>query len=81
MSIRELREAKGVTQKFLAKVIGVDVNTLWRWESGSRIPSYRNAQKIAEYFACPLEAVYANPTTPPVTTGCGTGARPMEAAV
>ena len=80
MGIRKLREARGITQKFLAKVLGVDVNTLWRWENGSRVPSHRNAQKIAEYFSCSLEDVYANPTPPPTKTVCETGARLTEAA-
>ena len=34
MKLKELREAKGVTQEELAKVIGVNVRSVNRWAKG-----------------------------------------------
>jgi DNA-binding transcriptional regulator YiaG len=35
---RELREAAGLTQREVGRVIGVDEATVSRWESGARAP-------------------------------------------
>jgi transcriptional regulator with XRE-family HTH domain len=47
--IRELREAKGLTQAALAQAIGVDAQSVSRWERGERTPNamdYRRAMDV-----------------------------------
>ena len=83
MSIKALREKKRLTQHDLARELGVDVNTLWRWENGQRVPSHKNALKLAGFFNCTLDEIYQNPTRPlsgkaTKTRRAGAG---MEAAV
>lgn len=40
-TIKKLREAKGYTQKDLAKALGISIKTLQNWEQGrSRTPEY-----------------------------------------
>ncbi|MDD2465731.1 MAG: helix-turn-helix domain-containing protein, partial [Desulfobulbus sp.] len=54
--IRMVREQKGLTQLYLATVVGVTTDTISRWEN-RRYPSIKveNAQKLAEALEIPLE--------------------------
>lgn len=54
--IRILREQRGVTQLYLATVVGVTTDTISRWEN-RRYPSIKldNAKKLAEALEVPLE--------------------------
>jgi transcriptional regulator with XRE-family HTH domain len=46
--IRELREEKHWSQKYLAEVLGVGQNTLSRWERGAYYPSLAYLSNITE---------------------------------
>ena len=37
--LREWRQSHGLTLEQLAAEVGVELNTLWRWETGSRSPN------------------------------------------
>lgn len=39
MTVREIRNALGLTQDAFAAALGVPTNTLWRWEAGRNKPS------------------------------------------
>jgi transcriptional regulator with XRE-family HTH domain len=54
--IRTVREQKGLTQLYLATVVGVTTDTISRWEN-RRYPSIKldNAKKLAEALEIPLE--------------------------
>jgi transcriptional regulator with XRE-family HTH domain len=56
--VRRLREAKGLTQLYMATVVGVTTDTISRWEN-KRYPSIKedNAQKLAEALEVPLEEI------------------------
>ena len=45
--IKKMRESAGLSQADLAQMIGVDVNTVWRWEK-NRSSSERSIKKIAQ---------------------------------
>lgn len=47
-SIRELREMQGLSQEGFAKVIGVSVRTVARWESGASKPSSLAVGKLEQ---------------------------------
>jgi transcriptional regulator with XRE-family HTH domain len=39
----------------LADYLDVDINTVWRWRAGQRVPSLENQQKICERYGCTFE--------------------------
>lgn len=59
-AIRSLREQKGLTQLYLATVVGVTTDTISRWEN-RRYPSIKldNAKKLAEALEVSLEELLA----------------------
>jgi len=56
--LRELREAKGLTQEELAKALGVTRQTIIAIEKGKYDPSLRLAFKIAKFFKVKIEDVF-----------------------
>src|SRR6266852_9108714 len=46
--ITALREKLGLTKAALARQIGINVNTLWRWERGDRKPNGLHRKIIAD---------------------------------
>lgn len=56
--LRELREAKGLTQEELAKALGVTRQTIIAIEKGKYDPSLRLAFKIARFFNRTIEEIF-----------------------
>jgi len=56
--VRGLREAKGLTQLYIATVVGVTTDTISRWEN-KRYPSIKeeNARKLAEALEVPVDDI------------------------
>ena len=48
--IKELREEAGLTQEQLAEMLGVQRNTIWRWENQRANLSPENRGKLSEIF-------------------------------
>lgn len=46
--LRMTREKLGISQKSLAQKLGVDENTVWRWEAGRSQPSVDLGRQIAD---------------------------------
>jgi transcriptional regulator with XRE-family HTH domain len=63
--IRRIREQKGLTQLYLATVVGVTTDTISRWEN-RRYPSIKqeNGVKLAEALEVELEEILETNTTP-----------------
>ncbi|EFV96561.1 putative transcriptional regulator [Streptococcus sp. 45] len=55
MKLKELRQAKGMTQEELAKVIDVNVRSVNRWEKGQSDIYLQKAIKIARFFEVSLD--------------------------
>lgn len=55
--VRELRLQKGVTQAYLAKVIGVAQNTLSYWEQGKYDIDTQSLQLLADFFGCSVDHI------------------------
>lgn len=66
-SIRYLRRARKVTQRALAKAIGVSANYLTMLEHGHRHPSLKVLSAIADTLDIPLTLFFV-PQPPPDTT-------------
>ena len=56
--IRQLREARGMTQQDLAKTIGVSQATVSDWEKGKINPDLVRAVKLADLFDTTLDVIY-----------------------
>jgi transcriptional regulator with XRE-family HTH domain len=48
--LKELREAKGLTQERLAELLGVSHAAVQRWEVGKRAPRGKNLERLAGVF-------------------------------
>ncbi|MBW8107761.1 MULTISPECIES: helix-turn-helix domain-containing protein [Streptococcus] len=48
--IKNLREKEEISQDQLAKILGVNLRTLQRWESGETSIRTKNATQLADYF-------------------------------
>ena len=53
--IKDLREAKGLTQEQVAQQLGVTQGTIAHWESGARTPTLSNMVKIADFLGVSLD--------------------------
>ncbi|AHL23269.1 MULTISPECIES: helix-turn-helix transcriptional regulator [Thermococcus] len=56
--LRDLREAKGLTQEELARALGVTRQTIIAIEKGKYDPSLRLAFKIARFFGVKIEDIF-----------------------
>ena len=55
MRLKELREARGITQLKLAIELKMNQNTISRYESGKREAGYAELILIADYFGVSLD--------------------------
>ena len=58
--IKELREAKGMTQQNLADLLFVTRQTVSRWEGGSRYPDLVTAKNLADILDTTVDALMAD---------------------
>lgn len=63
--IAKARNHAGLNQGELAEKLGVSRNTLNRWENGSRNPSVKNLQALAEVTGVPLGWFYQEDNSEP----------------
>ena len=60
--IREWRKRAGLTQEKLAELVDVHVNTLIRWENGTRTPRISELKKLSQVLGCTEVALMNGPT-------------------
>ena len=53
--LQELRKAKGLSSKELARQIGVATSAIWGYESGRKKMSEDHAERLAQFFDVPIE--------------------------
>ncbi|OHX50566.1 hypothetical protein BB776_03965 [Planococcus salinarum] len=58
--LQELRKAKGLSSKDLARTIGVATSAIWGYENGSKKISEDHAERLADFFDVPAETLLAN---------------------
>lgn len=56
--IKTIRTQKNMTQKELAEKIGIAVNSVSRYETGERIPTYKMIEKIAQALNVSIEDLF-----------------------
>ena len=52
MHIQEWRKKRGLTLEKLSDLVGIHINTLVRWENGSREPRASDLTKLAQVLQC-----------------------------
>ncbi|MBY0757450.1 helix-turn-helix domain-containing protein [Clostridium sardiniense] len=53
-NLKKIRKDKKMTQAEFGKLVGLSVNTIQRYESGDREPSFKIAEKIANSLEVPV---------------------------
>lgn len=56
-TLKCLRLSRKITQKELAKVLGVSPSTVGMYEAGERQPNFEMEEKIADYFNVSLDTL------------------------
>lgn len=64
--IKNLREKEEISQEQLAKILGVNLRTLQRWESGETSIRTKNATRIANFFKVPVGYLLGYSSIPPL---------------
>lgn len=59
ISIRQLRDSAGLTQRELARRLGVTQPNVARWESGRSIPDLKTLQRIADALDLNLAVIFS----------------------
>lgn len=60
MNIRKKREEKGITQRELARRIGVDVSVISRYENGTITPPANRMEEMAYALEIPVNELYGD---------------------
>lgn len=58
LRIKELREAKGLTQDYVARMAGVARSTFALWETGRRKPTFDNLIALSRVFGCKFDELF-----------------------
>ena len=60
MRLKELRLKKGVTQREVAKAIGINRNNYSRYERGEREPDILTLKHLSGYFEVSIDYIVCN---------------------
>jgi DNA-binding XRE family transcriptional regulator len=63
--LHELKSARGLTQRKVAKAVGVSHTTVNRWFNGTGAPSVYEAARLAEFFGVPVGYLADDPMPTP----------------
>lgn len=55
--IRELRAEKGMSQRELARLVGIKQANISRWEAGSVIPNVLDVWILADFFGVSIDYI------------------------
>lgn len=55
MRFREAREARGLSQKYVAITLGVKPPNVSRWEAGANFPTVENLIALARLYECSVD--------------------------
>lgn len=66
--IAVLRAERGLSRQHLAEAVGVNYQTVGYLERGDYKPSLELAFRIAEFFALPIEAIFAREAFAPMSS-------------
>lgn len=58
LKIRELREARGMSQRQLANEVGVSPGAVAQWELGATTPTTANLVALANVLGCSMDTLF-----------------------
>ena len=58
MTLKELREAKSLTQLEVAIKLGITPNTVGNWERGVQEPRFSQVPALAELYGVTIQEIY-----------------------
>lgn len=64
--IKKYCDKNGITQTALAKRLGVQVNTVWRWTNGSRAPHWNDITAMCDILGCTADELMGGDTANPL---------------
>lgn len=64
MRLREIREARGLSQYGAAKELGIDRAQMHRWESGKVAPSIEGLVKLADFYGVTVDQLLGRAPLP-----------------
>lgn len=62
-NLRALRQARGLSQFDLAKLIGSSQSSITAWECETREPDFKTIQRLADFFQVPMSALLPSDDT------------------
>ena len=62
MSIKQIRENRGISQVQLSNILAVDRSTIAKWETGMSVPRAGTLKKLAAYFGCTIDELLTDET-------------------
>lgn len=57
-TIRQLRMARGLSQRALARELKTNANTISRWEAGQYRPAVADLERLAQLFTVPITSFF-----------------------
>ena len=66
MRLKELRKKRGISQLRLAMELGMNQNSISRYESGEREADYRTLIRLADYFNVSIDYLLERTDNPTV---------------
>ena len=57
-NIRLLRSAKGVSQETVAQALGISMQAVSKWETGSSLPDIMMLPRLAEYYGVTIDGLF-----------------------
>lgn len=64
MRLKQLREAKGISQMKLALDLSINQNSISRYENGVREADYKTLIKLADYFDVSVDYILERTNNP-----------------
>lgn len=72
--LKELRNAKGVSQQIVADFLGISRQAYSNYENGNREPDFESLLKLGEFFDCSVDYILRGaPDQNNATTSCNFG--------
>lgn len=57
LNLFELRKSRGITQSYLAEIIGVSFQTISKWETGMAVPDVKYVIALAKFFGVTTDQI------------------------